>query len=103
VVRIVDIKTPDSGEHAANRLANIALLRPHDEVKFVIGSAEDYAWSCAFVEAHALTARCTVLFGPIWGRLDPADLAAWIVRDGLEVRLQIQAHKYIWGADVQGV
>lgn len=103
VHRIVDIKTPDSGEQAANRLQNLPLLSPKDEVKFVLGSAEDYAWARAFVAEHGLADRCTVLFGPIWGQLDPQALAAWIVRDGLRVRLQVQLHKYIWSPATQGV
>lgn len=103
VIRIVDVKTPSSGEAAANLEANFAHLRPHDEIKFVIGDAQDYAWSCEYMTKHHLADKCHILFGPVWSKLAPADLAAWIVRDRLPVRMQIQTHKYIWGANTQGV
>lgn len=103
VVRIVDIKTPGSGEVAANDLGNLPLLRADDELKFVLSGRDDYVWARAFVAQHQLTSRCTVLFGPVWGRLDPQTLVGWILEDKLAVRLQIQTHKYIWSADTQGV
>lgn len=104
VIRIVDIKCPASGEAARNCWANIEHLRPHDEVKFVIADRADYDFACAAVREHDLPARVNaVLFSPVHGVLDPKDLAAWILEDRLPVRLQLQVHKYVWGAEVRGV
>lgn len=97
VSRIVDLKAPGSGEEARNRLDNIPLLRPSDELKLVLASAADYEWAKAMLARHNLTARCPVLLAPVQGQLDPADLAAWILRDRLPVRMQVQLHKIIWG------
>jgi 7-carboxy-7-deazaguanine synthase len=94
VVTIMDAKCPGSGEAASLDERNLARLRPGDEVKFVIGSRADYEWARAFVARHHLATRCAwVLFGPVAGSLAPADLARWIVQDGLPVRLQIQLHR----------
>lgn len=103
VVRIVDIKTPGSGEVAANDLGNLAQLRANDELKFVLSDRDDYVWARTFVAEHKLTEKCQVLFGPVWDRLDPRSLVDWIIADKLCVRMQIQTHKYIWSADTQGV
>jgi len=93
---IVDVKCPGSGEEGSFDVANVGRLRPKDEVKFVIGSWEDYIWAAGRVRAWSLAARCAhVLFGPVSGRLDPGQLAAWILEDGLPVRLQVQLHKQI--------
>jgi 7-carboxy-7-deazaguanine synthase len=97
VSRVVDIKTPGSAEVHRNRWENIPLLTPHDEVKFVICSREDYEWSRAIVAEHALTSRCDVLFSPSFGQVAPRDLAQWIVDDRLPVRFQLQLHKILWG------
>jgi len=97
VSRVVDIKTPGSAEVHRNRWENIPLLTPHDEVKFVICSREDYEWSRAVVAEHALTSRCDVLFSPSFGQVAPRDLAQWIVDDRLPVRFQLQLHKIVWG------
>jgi 7-carboxy-7-deazaguanine synthase len=94
--RIVDIKTPGSGEVEKNRWANLALLTPHDELKFVICDAADYAWARQQVQEHQLGARCPVLFSPVAGSLDAGQLADWILRDRLDVRFQIQLHKLLW-------
>lgn len=104
VIRIVDVKCPGSGESARNHWENLALLAPHDEVKFVIRDRADYAFARKVAAEHDLVARtAAVLFSPVHGVLAPKDLAAWILEDRLGVRLQLQAHKYIWGADVRGV
>jgi 7-carboxy-7-deazaguanine synthase len=104
VIRIVDVKCPGSGESVKNHWPNLDLLRPHDEVKFVIKDREDYEFATAVVGERGLLDRtAAVLFSPVHGVLDPKDLAAWILSDKLPVRLQLQAHKYIWGADVRGV
>jgi 7-carboxy-7-deazaguanine synthase len=97
VSRVVDIKTPGSAEVHRNRWENIPLLTPHDEVKFVICSREDYEWSRAVVAEHALTSRCDVLFSPSFGQVAPRELAQWIVDDRLPVRFQLQLHKILWG------
>jgi 7-carboxy-7-deazaguanine synthase len=104
VIRIVDVKCPGSGEAHRNHLPNLDLLTPRDEVKFVIRDRADYDFARSIVEQHRLTERvAAVLFSPVHGVLDPQALAEWILRDRLGVRLQLQAHKYIWGADVRGV
>ena len=104
VIRIVDVKCPGSGEAAKNYWPNLDLLTKDDEVKFVIRDREDYEFARAVVAKHGLVARTrAVLFSPVHGVLPAKDLAAWILADRLEVRLQLQAHKYIWGADVRGV
>jgi 7-carboxy-7-deazaguanine synthase len=100
VVRVVDIKTPGSGEVERNRWENIALLACHDQIKFVICSAADYAWVLDVVERHGLLERVDeVLFSPSYGELSATELAEWILRDRLPVRLQIQLHKLLWGEE----
>lgn len=101
VVRVMDLKTPGSGEESKNRYDNIALLEPRDQLKFVICNREDYEWACGKLSEHQLSEKCEVLFSPIHGELKPADLADWIVADNLPVRMQLQLHKYLWG-DEQG-
>ncbi|MCW8829674.1 MAG: 7-carboxy-7-deazaguanine synthase QueE, partial [Gammaproteobacteria bacterium] len=81
VSRVMDIKTPISGEAGKNRYENIAHLTPHDQVKLVIGDRNDYEWACAVVEKYDLTARCSVLFSPVFGRIEPRVLADWILED----------------------
>ncbi len=104
VIRIVDVKCPGSGESTKNHRDNLGLLAPHDEVKFVIRDRVDYEFAREVVARHALIGRtAAVLFSPVHGVLAPKELAAWILEDRLAVRLQLQAHKYIWGADVRGV
>jgi 7-carboxy-7-deazaguanine synthase len=97
VARVVDLKTPSSGECERNLYANLELLRPGDQVKFVIADEADYRWSCEQLARWNLPARCEVLFSPVAGVLDPARLAEWILGDRLEVRLQVQLHKILWG------
>ena len=97
VSRVMDIKTPVSGEAVKNRYENIAHLTPHDQVKLVIGDRNDYEWACAVVEKYDLTHRCAVLFSPCFGKIEPRQLAEWILEDRLEVRFQMQLHKLLWG------
>ncbi len=99
VSRVMDLKTPSSGEQQRNRLENIALLTPQDQVKFVIADPTDYRWSRGQLETHALATRCEVLFSPVAGRLAARELAEWILRDRLPVRFQIQLHKVLWGEE----
>jgi 7-carboxy-7-deazaguanine synthase len=100
---ILDLKTPGSGEVAANVWGNISLLQPKDEVKFVLCDRADFDWAVAQVRAYNLTERCPVLFSPSFGSVDPADLAAWVLESGLPVRLQIQLHKVLWDPNARGV
>lgn len=101
VVRVLDVKTPGSGEVARNRVENFPLLTPRDQVKFVICSREDYDWSRAYLQEHALSERCQVLFSPSYTEVPAATLADWILADRLPVRFQLQLHKVLWG-DVPG-
>jgi 7-carboxy-7-deazaguanine synthase len=97
VARVVDVKTPGSGEAARNRAENFPLLRQRDQVKFVICSREDFDWSKAYVQEHGLSERCQVLFSPSYTQLSPTVLADWILADRLPVRFQLQLHKVLWG------
>lgn len=97
VSRVVDIKTPDSAEVARNRWENLPLLTPHDQLKLVIGSRADYEWARQQLQEHRLAERCSVLFSPSHGRVQPRELAEWIVEDRLPVRFQLQLHKILWG------
>lgn len=103
VRRIVDVKCPGSGEHEANHWPNLDLLRATDELKFVLAGEEDYLWARELVRSRRLAERCPIHFSPVHGRLDPVDLAAWILRDRLPVRLQLQLHKLLWGPTTRGV
>jgi 7-carboxy-7-deazaguanine synthase len=102
VVRIVDVKTPDSGEVAVD-LAYLDRLLPHDEVKFVVSSEADFAWSREVVRRHALEGKAHLLFSPVWGKVEPRELARWLLESGLRARLSLQVHKVIWGAEARGV
>ena len=95
--RVMDVKTPGSGEEARNLAGNLDHLRPQDSAKFVICDRGDYEWSRDFVAQHGLARRCEVLFSACWGRLAPAQLAEWILADRLPVRFQLQLHKVLWG------
>ncbi|KLD69509.1 7-carboxy-7-deazaguanine synthase QueE [Xanthomonas pisi] len=96
VSRVVDIKTPASGEAQRNRWDNLPLLTARDQIKFVICSRADYEWSREIVATHALERRCTVWFSPSKGEVTPRELADWIVADRLPVRFQMQLHKILW-------
>lgn len=101
VVKVVDIKTPGSGEMLRNRYENIEYLLPQDQVKFVLCDREDYDWAKTILKTYSLTERCEVLFSPSYTELSPRLIADWILEDRLPLRLQIQLHKYLWG-DVPG-
>ena len=104
VVRIVDIKCPASGESDKNDWSNLDLLTARDEVKFVIQDRSDYEYARDVIERYALETRCAaVLLSPVHGVLPAKDLAAWMLADRLQARLQLQVHKYIWSADARGV
>jgi 7-carboxy-7-deazaguanine synthase len=97
VARIVDLKAPGSRESGRNRWENIDLLTANDELKFVLASREDYDWAVSACRQHRLFERCPVLFSPVQGQLDPAQLAQWILDEHLPVRFQLQLHKLLWG------
>jgi 7-carboxy-7-deazaguanine synthase len=99
VSRVVDIKTPGSGEVARNRWDNLPLLTPLDQVKFVICSRADYEWARDVLAEHRLHERCDVLFSPSHAQVSPRELADWIIEDRLPVRFQMQLHKALWGEE----
>ncbi len=101
VSRVMDLKTPGSGEVSKNRYSNIALLTAHDQLKFVICDRADYEWAMAKIDEYDLAQRCELLFSPEHEHLAATDLAEWIIADNLPVRMQIQLHKYLWN-DAQG-
>src|SRR5438477_10042502 len=104
VHRIMDLKTPGSGECERNLFSNIEHLTERDEVKFVIGSREDYEWSREQLRRFRLSESCrAVLFSPIFGRIDPREIVEWILADRLPVRFQLQMHKFIWTPTQRGV
>lgn len=97
VVKVMDLKTPASGEESRNRYQNLDSLDARDQVKFVIMDEADYLWACETLARHRLAERCEVLFSPAWGTMNPTLLAEWILRDRLPVRFQLQLHKILWG------
>lgn len=97
VARIMDLKAPGSGEQGKNRWENLELLTPGDELKFVLASRDDYDWAVSACRQRRLFERCPVLFSPVQGQLDPAQLAQWILNDRLPLRFQLQLHKVLWG------
>lgn len=102
VSRIVDIKTPGSGEVDKNRWQNIDVLGSHDEIKFVLCGESDYLWARAIIEHYKLTSRAPILLSPAVPELRPNMLADWILRDALPVRMQVQLHKVLWGDEAKG-
>lgn len=104
VIIILDIKCPSSSNAHKNMMENLSLLRPYDQVKFVIADKNDYIWVKACLEKfHLLKKPSTILFSPAWGLLSPQDLIVWIKEDKLPVRLNLQVHKYVWGQHARGV
>ena len=97
VMKVMDLKTPSSGEMARNLMSNLEHLNAYDEVKFVIGDEADYDWSVEQLKTHAIDERCKVLFSPVQGQFSPTELADRIVADRLPVRFQFQLHKLLWG------
>ena len=97
VMKVLDLKTPGSGEVDRNRYQNLDCLLPRDQVKFVICDRTDYEWARRVLDEQRLASRCEVLFSPSFGQQDAAELAGWILEDRLPVRFQIQLHKILWG------
>jgi len=100
---IMDLKCPSSKMERKNHYDNIALLKPTDEVKFVIGDKDDYEWAKNILNKYSLTEKCHILFSPVFGSIELQDLTNWILQDNLNVRFQLQMHKYIWSPDTRGV
>jgi 7-carboxy-7-deazaguanine synthase len=100
---IMDLKCPSSKMERKNYYANIPLLKSTDEVKFVIGDRVDYDWAKNILEQYSLTEKCHILFSPVFGAIELIDLTNWILQDNLNVRFQLQMHKYIWAPDTRGV
>lgn len=103
VRRIVDFKCPGSGMVTKNLWTNAHVLRPTDEVKFVIGSRTDFDWSVEKILEHRIDQRCPILMSVVFGELQPIELAQWILESGLDIRFQLQMHKYIWEPETRGV
>jgi 7-carboxy-7-deazaguanine synthase len=100
----MDLKTPSSGESGRNLYENIPHLTQRDEVKFVLGSREDYEWARGQMRAHDLASKLrAVLFSPVFGKVAPADIVAWMLEDKLPARFQLQMHKFIWEPRARGV
>jgi len=99
VAIVLDVKTPASGEVARNLWSNLTHLKPEDQIKFVICDRVDYEWARESLRAHALAARCEVLFSPAWEQQPARELAEWILADRLPVRFQVQLHKFLWGEE----
>jgi 7-carboxy-7-deazaguanine synthase len=102
VIKILDIKCPDSGMHERMDFKNLHFLSPRDEVKFVLSSRADYDWAVAIIDKYRLDRTARLLFSPVSGRLDPPDLAEWLLSDQLPARLQLQLHKNLWPAATRG-
>jgi 7-carboxy-7-deazaguanine synthase len=100
---IMDLKCPDSGECAGNRWENLEVLKPADQIKFVVASRADFDWAVDVVRRHRLERRFTVLLSPVFGAVAPRELAEWLLESGLQVRMQLQSHKYIWDPQARGV
>lgn len=100
---IMDLKCPDSGECAGNHWPNLDLLKPTDQIKFVIASRRDFDWTAETIRRHRLDQRFHVLISPVFGAVSLRDLADWLLESGLQVRMQTQLHKYIWDPHARGV
>lgn len=99
VIKVLDLKTPGSGELARNKFDNLAHLNPQDQIKFVVCDQADFDWAVEQIKARDLTAAATVLVSPSYGQVDPADLAKWLLTSGLNIRMQMQLHKAVWGEE----
>lgn len=97
VIKVMDIKTPGSGEVSRNRLDNLSQIQGKDQIKFVICDEADYEWAKTLIQSRNLTAQCEVLMSPSYGQMNASQLAEWILRDRLAVRFQLQLHKILWG------
>lgn len=99
----MDLKCPSSGMEMKNLYENVQYLKPADELKFVIGNREDYDWTVEILKKYNLNRKCAILFSVVFGKLEPVELINWILEDKLDVRFQLQMHKYIWHPETKGV
>lgn len=100
---IMDLKCPDSGECEHNRWENLDVLKPTDQIKLVVASRRDFDWAVETIRDRSLEGRFELLMSAVWGAVAPRDLAEWILETGLRARMQLQMHKYVWGAETRGV
>ena len=103
IVRIVDFKCPSSGMEKKNLWSIVNDLQPHDEVKFVIGDREDFNWAKEMLNKYSLNEKCSILFSPTFGKIDPSLIVEWILEGDIPVRMQLQMHKHIWESERKGV
>ena len=103
IVRIVDFKCPSSGMEKKNLWSIVNDLQPHDEVKFVIGDREDFNWAKEMLNKYSLNEKCSILFSPTFGKIDPSLIVEWILEGDIPVRIQLQMHKHIWESEGKGV
>jgi 7-carboxy-7-deazaguanine synthase len=103
VKTIMDLKCPSSGMEKKNLYENVDYLKSTDELKFVIGSREDYEWTKDIIKKYSLGKKCEILFSVVFGKLEPVQLVNWILEDKLNVRFQLQMHKFIWHPETKGV
>ncbi len=103
IVRIVDFKCPSSGMEKKNLWSIVNDLQPHDEVKFVIGDREDFDWAKEMLNKYSLNEKCSILFSPTFGKIDPSLIVEWILDGDIPVRMQLQMHKHIWESEEKGV
>ena len=103
IVRIVDFKCPSSGMEKKNLWSIVNDLQPHDEVKFVIGDREDFDWAKEMLNKYSLNEKCSILFSPTFGKIDPSLIVEWILEGDIPVRMQLQMHKHIWESEEKGV
>jgi len=100
---IMDLKCPSCGMEKKNLYENLQYLKPTDELKFVIGNREDYEWTKIILDKYNLHRKCEILFSVVFGELEPVQLVNWILEDKLDVRFQLQMHKFIWHLETKGV
>ena len=103
VIKIMDLKCPSSGEAHRNLYANIDKLQPYDEIKFVVGSRDDYLWMKEVIRQYSLAGRCLLLLSTVFGRIQLREVVEWMLEDRLSMRFQVQLHKYIWEPEAKGV
>jgi len=103
VVKIMDLKCPSSGECHRNLYSNIQKLQPHDEIKFVVGDRKDYLWTKEIIKEYSLAGRFTLLLSTVFNKIEPRQVVEWMLEDRLQMRFQLQMHKYIWDPETRGV
>lgn len=100
---ILDMKVPSSGEADKMKYESLTMLRPEDEVKFVVGTFADFRWSVELIKQYALDGKVQLIFSPVWGQVTPLQLTEWALDTGIDARVQVQLHKIIWHPDTRGV